>query len=351
MITIVFSILLILLYVLSFFVNEGKDKNIEGLVYFAISLIMVLLVGTRTPGVDADSLAYVGNYYNLGSSLTETLEPSFFLIANIAKLFGEVQVLFIIYALLAIPLKTYAIFRLSNFRLLSMMVWIAHFFLLQDMTQIRVAVATAIFLYALSDLIEGNKKRYLLLCACAVFFHYSALVLFPIAIFSCKHMGKYWKIFLSLTPVVFYLMYFRGIDLVSLIPLGAFQDKLDAYERLRDKGIAGDEINIFNMLAMFRLLTYYMLILFYETIYKKCKAIGLYLKIYCVSICCYVGLSFLPALAIRGSEVFAVIDVVAIPCLCYIVKPSWAMKVAVGIFAIGLFVMNIVLSRYIREFV
>ena len=330
---------------------SSGHNQMEMLVYVVFVVIAVMLVGFRTPGVDADSLQYVGVYYTMGSDKSELMEPSFALICSIAKFFDDVQVLFLVYALLAIPLKAYSIFRLSHFKMLSLMIWVAHFFLLQDMTQIRVAVATAIFLYALFDLIEGKKKKYLLLCLVAVFFHYSALVLLPLAFLGVKKMNVLWRVFLIAVPLVFYAMYFKGVNLVQLLPLGAFQEKVDAYENLRDKGLAGDEINIFNMLAMFRLLVYYTLLFMYDVVYERCKEVTLYLKIYCVSICCYVGLSFLPALAIRGSEVFAVIDVVAIPCMVYLVKPSWLMKTVLSVFAFGLFIMNIVLSRYVREFV
>ncbi len=364
MITITLTVFLFLAMSLAFveqnkheapFANiSNTDRAIEQMTcifYIASAFVIVLLAGFRNPGVDADSLAYVGNYYGLGTSRTETLEPSFFLIAYTAKLFNEVQIVFILYAILSIPIKAYAIFRLSHFKMLSLMVWISHFLLLQDMTQIRVAVATGLFLYALYYLIIEEKKKYFLLCLLSILFHYSALLLIPLVVLGTKHMNKLWKYTLFTVPIIFYIMYFMGVNIVSILPLGAFQDKLDTYESLRDKGIAGDEINIFNMLAMFRLLTYYTLLIMYETVYTHCKEITLYLKIYCISICCYVGLSFLPALAIRGSEVYAVIDVVTIPCLVYTVKPSWLMKLLVAVFAIGLFVMNIVLSRYIREFV
>lgn len=363
MITITLAVFLLLTSALVFFEREKPKPTtpvtslsagtyyMEMLVYAVFVVVAVVLVGTRTPGVDADSLQYVGVYYTMGSDRSELMEPSFALICYIAKLFDDVQVLFFIYALLAIPLKAFSIFRLSHFKMLSLMVWVAHFFLLQDMTQIRVAVATAIFLYALKYLIEGRKIVYLLICLLAVFFHYSALVLLPLAFFGVKKLNMVWRVFLVVTPLIFYVLYFKGMNLVQLLPLGAFQEKLDTYENLRDKGLAGDEINIFNMLAMFRLLVYYSLLVMYDVVYERCHEVTLYLKIYCVSICCYVGLSFLPALAIRGSEVFAVIDVLAIPCMVYLIRPSWIMKVALAIFAIGLFVMNIVLSRYVREFV
>jgi hypothetical protein len=331
--------------------QQTKSVDIEGMAYAVFTIVAVLIIGFRTPGVDADSQQYLASYYMLGAGNTDLMEPSFFLICYIANVFNESQVAFLLYALLAIPLKAFSIFRLSHFKILSLMVWISHFFLLQDMTQIRVAVATALFLYALYYLIKGERKHYVVLCLLAVFFHYSALILLPLVVLGTKKMNTLWRVTLFILPLCFYALYFKGLNFIDLLPLGAFQDKLDMYENLRDKGITGDEINIFNMLSMFRLLVYYLLLIMYNVVYERCHEITLYLKIYCISICCYVGLSFLPALAIRGSEVFAVIDVLAIPCIVYLVKPSWLMKAAVVVFAIGLFVMNIIFSRYVREFV
>lgn len=318
-------------------------------IYAAVSALLFAYVAFRPIGIDNDSYNYVAYVEESGQdTMLDMIEPSFLMLAALAKMLGDVRVLFVVYALLAIPLKVYSLTRLTNLWFLTLLIWVSHFFLIQDVTQIRVAVSTAIFLYALKFLMDGERWKYVGCIAVAVFFHYSALLLLPFVFLRSGKLSTVYRVVLLVLPMLFYVLYLRGIDILTYLPIPMFQDKIEVYESLRDHGVAGEDINVFNAYALIRLFTYYLLLWKYDVVAEKVQGLSLLLKIMCFSICVYASLAFLPALAIRGSEICGVVDILLIPYLVYTVRPYWAGKALVALFGVVLLVYNIFVSEYLK---
>lgn len=341
-------ILVTLVTAFSLFDEDKREK--EPLIiwtYIAVITILVLMVAFRPIGIDKDSLTYLAYFEGTRpDDLMDMVEPSFSLISAIAKMCGDVRVLFVIYALLAIPITAYGIVRMHNFWFLSLLIWVSHYFIIQDATQIRVAVSVGLFIFGLKYLVEGKRGKYMLYAIGAIFFHFSAVLFFLFGLLRRKRLTVFYRIVLCILPLFFYALYLRGIDLMVYLPIPMFQEKREVYEALRDQGIAGDEINVLNAYAMIRLLTYMTLLWKYNVVVEKFEGLTLMLKIMCFSICFYATLAFLPALAIRGSEVCGIVDVLLITSLSYTVRPTWTGRALVAIFGVMLFVYNIFVSEY-----
>lgn len=343
-------ILVILITAFIFFDENSRKKDSMVIwVYVSVIFCLAMMAAFRPIGIDKDSLTYLSYYEGSSAeSLLDLLEPSFVLISSLAGLLGDVRVLFVVYALLAIPVMAYGITRLTALWFLSLLIWVSHYFLIQDLTQIRVAVSTGLFVFALKYLAEKDRWRYAACMAGAVFFHFSAVLLCPFMLLGRKRLTVFYRIVLFALPLFFYFLYVRGIDILTYLPVSMFQERREVYETLRDQGVAGDEINVFNAYALIRLLTYYMLLWKYDVVVEKFESLTLLIKIMCVSICLYAGLAFLPALAIRSSEVCGVVDILLIPWLAYTVRPFWLGKVLVAFFGVILFLYNIYVSEYLQ---
>lgn len=327
---------------------DDEDSIVMKFALAAILLIMTCEAAFRPADMDKDYMAYLEMYYSPGSEVAEMVEPSYQFICNIAQALGSPIFIFVIYAFLTIPLKGYAISRLTPFTFMSVLVWYSHHFCLQDMTQIRVALAIAIFLFSLKYLIEGDKKRYLIGSLTAVLFHFSALLFVFLVFFSNNKLSRVMRITLWIAPIAFYAFSFLHIDLLDFIPIEAFQQKKELYEQMRDSGNVSwnEELNIFNPVAFARLFMYYMVMWKYEIIREHAPNVTILLKMSCASICFYAAFAFLPILAGRTEELFACSDFILVPYLIYTVKPQWVGRSLVFMYCASMMFFTLARAQY-----
>lgn len=340
-----FFLLFLIIVFLSFFEDEVIRK--QKWLLPSLALMLTLFVAFRPEGIDNDYMVYVRYIEFPDDRYAALAEPTFKLISGIARLLEEPLALFFLYALLAIPLKVYSIQKLSPYWYLSILVWLVHLFIIQDMTQIRVAVSSAIFLFSLPILAEGNKKRFIICIILAMLFHFSAMVLLPLAVFGNKKLTQTWKYVLWILPLAMYVSPMMSIEILYLLPIPVVQEKLAAYEAIMQSGM-WDELNTLNIMALARLFAYYMLLWKYEYLDDKYPYMPLLLKVFCYSICVYVGFSFLPVLATRSQELVGVVDFILFPLLAVLVRPHWLGRTLVIIYATGIFLANLFLYDYLK---
>lgn len=338
--------ILIVIAVLAFF--EDEEIQNRGWLLLALATVLTLFVAFRPAGIDNDYNSYLGyfkNPYGVSASLTE---PTFKIINGFARLCDAPLLLFVVYAFLAVPLKVSAIKRLSPYWYLSILLWYAHLFIIQEMTQIRVAVTSGVFLFALPYLGDGKKLKFTLCLVASILFHYSALILIPLLLLGNKYLSRYWKCLLFILPIALYAFPFVGMDVLKMIPIPFIQQKLQMYEELMIYEGIGTEINIFNVIALARLFAYYVLLWKYDYLVDKYPYISILLKVFCYSICAYVALSFIPVIAMRIEELISIIDCILFPLLAVLVRPHWLGRLLVIMYAIGTFGLYIFVYRLLK---
>lgn len=315
--------------------------------YFIFVVLLILLAGFRPFGVGPDMTNYVFMYDNPGETL---VEPSFGWIAAIARyVFHSSQFVFVIYAFLSVSLRGWAIVRNTEFWFLSMLVWMGNFYLLQDLAQIRAAVAVSIFFMGLPYLVRKEKKKYLLCCALAAFFHSSGLFTFFFVFLGNEPLTRNWRILLAAMPVTGYMMYFLHLDPISSCPIPFVQEKLDMYLELQNTMSTSESINVFNLVYMAKLLVFYLLLWKYDVIQQKAPNFPLLIKLFALSFVVFTTLSAIPAFAYRTAEVIGgAVDIILIPYLTYIFKPEWVGKMAVACFATCYLLYNIHVGHLLR---
>lgn len=178
----------------NFFIAHRMD-----ILWWFIIVILLLFAAFKPIGIDKDSQAYAQAILDTTSShfkniYLQRFEPSFYLIIYLSHLiFSDVvRGVFILYAVLAVFLKAYAIQKILGRSFFALFVYICLFYILHELTQIRAGVAIGIFLLSLDDIIQRKPGQYYLKTVIAILFHYSSLIMIPLYFFNERNRILYY---------------------------------------------------------------------------------------------------------------------------------------------------------------
>ena len=331
--------LLLLTAAFSFVVDERP--MVRWVVFTVIVLVLTLMAGLRPIGIDKDSWQYYGYY--LGQ-YDDIVELSFIHIRELVKAtMGDVRGVFLLYALIAIPLKCYVFTKLSTEHFLLLGVYMSNFLVLHDMTQIRVGAAMAFIFLGFYFFTQGRRWPFFCLILVATYFHVSAILLMLVLLFRNNDLKPWHRIVLALTPFLALTSAFFDINLSTLIPISFVQEKMELYEGLKEKGAVDvEKINIFNAAIMLKLAVFYFLLWKYDVVKKQCAYLTLLLKIFALSYVCLGMLNFIAVFAARVSELFLFVEILMVPLIIYAIRPQWVGRLFISIYIIGIFLLNVV---------
>ena len=289
--------------------------------YFLFFIFLVSIAGFRPIGLDKDSKNYADALdVRISDASLLDKEPFFWLISEASRLFffGHPASFFLFFAFIGVFLKLVAIFRFSKIPLLSLILYVFLYFILHEMTQIRVGVSSAFFLLAIKDYFNKNILQYLLKVLFACMFHYSAVLSLVLpALRRESFSGAYSVFFLCLSFFVGHFLADGFLNkVVGFLP-GFLGVRLDLYLTMLDSG-ESPELNRFNF--------YYASLLcfsiFFSLHHKKIKdCFDLFLlKVFNLGVFSFYILSFFPVLAFRVSEFYLVVQLVLLANLSFVFK-------------------------------
>ena len=192
--------------------------------------------------------------------------------------------------------------------------------------QIRTGVLSGLILLSIKPWAEGNKKLAFVYLLIGLFFHYSALIFFPLLFLDNKELTpKKRIIWASLIPAG-YLFYFVGLSFLLNIStnLPYIGEKLAFYQASTEKGLLSADVNVFSPLLMFTTFLYFYMLLFHDTIIKYNKYFPLLIKIFALGIFSYTALSIFPVLAQRVNLLMRIVTIILYANISYTIKPKWA---------------------------
>lgn len=316
------------------------DERIKRIWLFVFCVALALFAGFRGEGIDRDYRNYVSNFLFLQPPHISFIEPAFYIISSAIKVFSsEPTLLFLTFALISLSVKFLAIRRSSDNVFLSLLVLLSNIYIIQDLTQIRAAVGASLFLLALTFLVDGHKKKFYILAAVAVLFHYTSLIIFLFILADFKKI-KIW-FWALLIPVSYGLLFanITPLSLLSYIPIASIQSKLNTYIALQQED-AGKVVNVFNLLVLIK----YLLILFLLSKIHELQELNrfavLFLKVYILSIVALILTSKVSTLAFRLNEYLSVVEIVLLPMLTIVVRPKILSHVIIIIFCIILLFLH-----------
>ncbi|RYE13972.1 MAG: EpsG family protein [Rickettsiales bacterium] len=321
-------------------------------IYFYIFALIILIsiAAFRSPSSNNDYKEYVYYYNNLSSLTLQQVEPTFIVIANISKVvFGSPIGLFIIYSILGVSLKGLAFFKLTKFYLLSLLLYVSFYFLLHEMTQIRVGVASAILLLSIPFMYDRKLWIFFLLCIVGICFHYSFLA-FPLCYFlDTKKLNV--KIYLIVIGcgIVARLLSISPLTLISTLNLEAVFPKIQGYQLLLAQDV-NSRINLFDKLFLLRVLILLFFIWKWHVIYKYNQYAVILIKLYAISVIMYIVLSDLPVVGIRMRELFGIVEVILIPLSLYVIKPRYVSVLITVIFALVMLSIELINTQLVKSY-
>ncbi|MBQ4776526.1 EpsG family protein [Pectobacterium versatile] len=289
-----------------------KKSNIANCFFLFIGTILILCAGLRPVGLDRDSSNYIQILHiSLKDADFFDKEPGFWFLNELNNLFfnGDVNHLFIMFSVLGVSLKLLAIRKLSLNPVLSVFLYITLYFILHEMTQMRVGVASGLFLLGLYDLCNDNKKSFFLKISIATLFHYSAILGFLVLFFDKKKINKIFYTLIPLFSVLVSAIFDTSsfVRMTSYILPGFIQYKLELYSNLLKEGEYSD-INIFNFYYI-SLLFFYLFFVFISDKTKSSLDI-LLIKIFGAMMFSFYAFTFLPVVAFRVSEFLGIVIII-----------------------------------------
>lgn len=292
-----------------------KDKKVYTLVFGGCGVVLFLLAAFRSEEISPDYSNYVQMYESADSLL---IEPTFIFISILVKsTIGHSLGVFVLYAALAVFLKFKVISQISELWFLSILVYMAMLYVVQEHAQIRAGVATGFFLLTIRPLYERNGKKYLLYSILAILFHYSALITLPLWFLSKRPL----QYFLLLLIPCGYFFYFIGGNLIANLPFPYIQDKLEMYQKLQELGVSDfDNINVFGIGVLIKCAIFYWLFFFRSTIRQYNPYIDILLLIYAIGIFFIPSFAAMPVVSYRLSALFVAVEMILFPMLYYIFK-------------------------------
>lgn len=322
------------------------NKLLTYVCLFLIGVFLVFIAGFRPIGFDRDSFSYLDSFDGFTDLLDSNYldkEPTFWIIAWLSNLISgnDARLLFVIYAALCVLISFYSIVKITFYPLLAVFCYIFLFFPLHGMTQIRAGVACAIFLSSMPDIVEKKPGSFFVKSALATMFHYSAVVIFIVFLLKPKIINVRFYILLPLIGLV--LVFFRdqfvaAFGSMALLLPGFIGYKLSMYIELLRDGV-GEDINLFSVYYTSLLAMYYYLVFNIEKFEDEYGCI--LIKLLGWSLFVYYFASFLPAIAVRVSELYGAVVIFIIPMLVYSFKEKlFPLSIAI-LFVLMIFVNNV----------
>lgn len=160
--------------------DTSPNKNVSSFVFFILGLTLLILIATLRPvGFDQDSPNYATEMLlNFDQLSFSNKEPAYWLIQQLNLLIfaGNPNTFFFAFAVISITIKFYAIKKYSLIPWLGLLCYIAFFYIIQDMTQIRAGVAIGFVFMSTRDIINKNLRGFITKIFLATMFHYSAII-------------------------------------------------------------------------------------------------------------------------------------------------------------------------------
>lgn len=335
-------------FLILFLVSLVKNKQIISILFLCCGFFLFIIAAFRGD-IDRDYNNYLVLYNSSELLTTIRIEPTFLLISYLTKLiFNDFLFLIIFYALLGVLLKFIAIKHLTEFWLLSVLIYFSNFFIYHEMTQIRVGVASALILISLIPLFNRKFWIFCTIILVAFLFHYSAILALPLYLLNINRINIWF--FAIIIPIA-YLFYFFHIQitfLIGLIPIPEIQAKFQQYKIIST--ISNTKINVFNYLQISRCLMAYVFLWKWELMKENNKFSPILIKIYILAISIVVLFTDIPTIGSRASELLMTVEIILIPYLIYVIKQKWLATIIISMIALLFLCINLFYSSLISGY-
>lgn len=324
------------------FTRISKNKILFSFFFF----FLTFLAGFRPVGLDRDSINYLGVIHvGIESANYIDKEPFFWILTYLNQIVfgGNVTSFFVVFATLGVFFKLYSIKKMSLNPNLSLFLYICVYFVLHEMTQIRIGVAAGIFLLAVRDFYDKNEISFFFKLLLASLFHYSSIVGLLLFFLPRKGFSQVFYIALPVIGFIFSILIDKNafINIVSLGP-SFISEKIILYYMLSELGEHAtiNKLNVYYLTLSF---IYFFLALNFRVITDGFQLFML--KILGVAIFCFYFFSFMPVLAFRISEFLGVVVIILLGSVSFYFRPKFVYVVFICVWGATIFVSQSVMNN------
>lgn len=327
--------------------NYGKLKNNRwNIALFGIITVCVLIITIITR--DGSRLPDYGGYIEMFKNPEiRPVEGSFIVIVDAVKKIASSPIwMFLIYALISVSLKYYAIANFSPFMFYSLAVWVGSFLLLQEMIQIRGAVAGSLLLCLIPELYKRNYLNSIMIILVAAWFHRAALSFMLLLLVNPQ--SQKWMRWI----VIYIIMAVINVSNLNIFQLIGLNDILSAVQLIEgdyyDLGKQKENLSLFAPYILLQTATCFLCM--YNS--KKIERVYPY-GIICIKIC-FMGILFysLPmgVVSLRLAELFSTAFIFAYPLIIYCLGKKYYQlaKASVSVICIAILSNFIFLKGFIK---
>lgn len=242
-----------------------------------------------------------------------SIEPSFTAIVNFIKDSDLPYIwLFIIYAILSVSIRYYAIIKYSPLVWFSFASWFCFILILHDMIQIRAAVSSALLLLIIPSIYYKKYVRSIILILIAICFHQSAVIFLSLFIINTKK--DYWNIWVLLY-LLFTTLRILNIDIGSFIGLDTIS--IIAGEE-RSISTQEEKLNVFAPLILIQTIVCFILLFRIKQISAIYPMAKIWLKVGFLSLIIY--RTDINIISGRLAELLSTVYIILFPLLYYSFK-------------------------------
>lgn len=344
------SYIALIMFVVAAFFLTFSDRNSESqnkMLFLIAIIILTYIAGYISPSynLSRDYLHYLDSYNRINANIEVRFEPTFVILSKFVKrAFDQPIVLFVIYAIISLVIKLSAIKLMSTSFSLSLIIFLGFSFMLHEMTQIRVGVASGLMLLGIHYLFHENRKMFLLMVLLAFLFHYTSLVMLVFLLFDKNSVNVARSL---LFIVISYALAIANIGFgkyIELIPFQPFHLLLDLYKQQYEMGEAS-ATNIFNGVQVMRIIMCLFFIFYHRQLTEFNQYIPLLIKVYVFSIVSLPLFNDLPVISFRINELLSIVEIIIVPALVLLIEPYRLSKYIP--FAIGL-ILFLVSTFYVH---
>lgn len=303
------------LFILASFDMVAKKNSKYLVVFFAISIFILMYAGFRTCSIDYDGyrlnydIVFNANIFNIYESDIQ-MEPAYVLINLLSPNFESV---IFIMAFLNILILFPFFYKYSPYPFVTLLFFSGMFLYSGVMGLVRQSLAIAICLWAMVD---PKNRKFFWLILIAMTFHASAVIVCAVRFLKNEiHELKWYLIVFLLAIFSNIFLYEAFLKFVSYLP--SFMEGKLNYYIIEEEGTTFG----FNNAVAIRLFTFSLGFYYIKAIAKIFKIGPLILNIYFLCLIIYVGFGFLPQIAARGAIYFHYAELVIVPMIMYAAKP------------------------------
>ena len=321
---IIYFVFPVIVFIFYLFANSNLNNN-NNTAFFLYGLLLIFLVifaGFRGEYVSRDYQNYISffNQIKAGQSVSVINDLGFTYISRLAFLLSNTYIyLFVIYASIGVSVKLFSFYKILGIRFsfLGVIIYFSNFYLLHEMTQIRVGVATGIFLISIRYIINRQFIKFLICLAIAAFFHVTILLVLPLYFLKFERVKPVFWIGLLSLNIVFFLFNVSFLDIIQVFTPDSFASKVKVLNSTMLESQGSTNIRIFNRFLMYLILNLFLLY-YWKLLAQKSKYFVFLLKASFISLSIAFFLYDSYVFAYRLSEIIGVVQICLFAMIAYL---------------------------------